>query len=484
MCLLLCHGMAEASAVDPDGFRSDDPVGTSDAVVQERPLSQLEPRTTAPGRQQAAPAVARPAPAAQPGQPQRVPAQTTPPSPAAAQPRAPGTSQPATPPPTTPSTPSAESLRAELDRSISEEMSSSTFSNQAGDLGSLSAISSGGMPQMIGDLGPLPSLNSVRLAAGSRGLPPPFPPPRPPGVPRPRGASVVVPSIRNIKVSEDQSPRPQDRVYGMFNYFQGVNDQVNQRLRAPIGYSQVYRYIGGFEKTFLDGDASIGFRQPIDVFSTNSALPKRFGNFGGTSTAVGDLEIILKYILLEDRQSGSLLSGGLDVTAPTGPGRFAGFNGFASPVHTTGFQPFLGYIVNSGNIYLHGFSILDVPANSQNVTLFYNDIGVGYFLRRPDPQSNVDQMISLIAPTFEVHINTPLNHRNPFNAFDLSATPDYVDLTYGINIGIYSRTLLTFAVCTPISSPKPFDFETMMFLNIFFGRSVRNPVQTPPVIGG
>ncbi len=201
---------------------------------------------------------------------------------------------------------------------------------------------------------------------------------------------MVVPSIRNIKISEDQSPRPQDRVYGMFNYFQGVNDQVNQRLRAPIGYTQVFRYIGGFEKTFMDGQGSIGFRQPIDVVTADSSLPKRFGNFGGTSTAVGDLEIIVKYILLQDRQSGSLLSGGLDVTAPTGPGRFAGFNEFASPTHTTYFQPFLGYIVNSGNIYLHGFSILDVPANSQNVTLIYNDIGVGYFLRRPDPNSNVE----------------------------------------------------------------------------------------------
>ena len=142
---------------------------------------------------------------------------------------------------------------------------------------------------------------------------------------------MVVPSIRNIKISEDQSPRPQDRVYCMFNYFQGVNDQVNQRLRAPIGYTQVFRYIGGFEKTFLDGQGSIGFRQPLDTVTANSSLPRQFGNFGGTSTAVGDLEIIVKYILLEDRQSGSLLSGGLDVTAPTGPGRFAGFNSVRQP---------------------------------------------------------------------------------------------------------------------------------------------------------
>src|SRR5262249_54780112 len=151
-----------------------------------------------------------------------------------------------------------ESLRADLERSLSEELSNSTFSNDPSSFGNISAASSGGLPQMIGDLGPLPALRALRLAAGTGGLPPPFPPPRPPGVPRPRGAAVVVPSIRNIKISEDQSPRPQDRVYAMFNYFQGVNDQVNQRLRAPIGYTQVFRYVGGFEKTFADGQGSIG----------------------------------------------------------------------------------------------------------------------------------------------------------------------------------------------------------------------------------
>ena len=66
---------------------------------------------------------------------------------------------------------------------------------------------------------------------------------------------MVIPSMRGVKISDNQSPRPQDRVYFSFNYFQGVNDQVNQKLQAPIGYTQVFRYIVGFEKTFFDGQA-------------------------------------------------------------------------------------------------------------------------------------------------------------------------------------------------------------------------------------
>jgi hypothetical protein len=295
---------------------------------------------------------------------------------------------------------------------------------------------------------------------------------------------MVIPAIRGIKISENQSPRPQDRVYFAFNYFQGVNDQANQRLQAPIGYTQVFRYIGGFEKTFLDGQGSIGLRVPIDTVTATSTVPRSLGNFGGTSTAVGDLSIIAKYILLENRQTGSLLSGGLAVSAPTGPGRFAGLSSFAASAHTTSVQPFLGYIVSAGNFYFHGFTAVDAPASVHDVTLMYNDIGVGYFLRRPDPGSGADRMISLIAPTFEVHITDPLNHRGAFNPKDPLGMADIVNLTYGLNIGIYNRALFTFGWVTPVSSPKPFDFETMAFMNIFFGGSMRSRPFTPPVVGG
>ncbi len=295
---------------------------------------------------------------------------------------------------------------------------------------------------------------------------------------------MVIPAVRGVKISENQSPRPQDRIYYSFNYFQGVNDQVNQRLQAPIGYTQIFRNIFGFEKTFLDGQGSLGLRMPLDTVTAASAVPKSFGNYGGTSTAVDNISIYAKYILLENRDNGNLLSGGMALGVPTGPGKFAGLNSFASITNTTSFQPFLGYIVNSGRFYLHGFTAIDVPANSQDVTLIYNDAGIGYFLRRPDPDSNVSTMISTIAPTFEVHVTDPLNHRNPYSRQDAVGMTDIVDLTYGLNIGIYSRTLLTFAVVTPVTSPKPFDFEAVVFLNFFFGAPRRPQAQVPPVVGG
>ena len=226
--------------------------------------------------------------------------------------------------------------------------SASAFSTQPGLYGSLEGFSSGGIPVMIGDLGAIPSLAFFQQGTGQSGLPSPFPPPRPPSVPRARGASMVIPSMRGVKISDNQSPRPQDRVYFSFNYFQGVNDQVNQKIQAPIGYTQVFRYIGGVEKTFFDGQGSIGIQAPLNSVTATSTVPKQFGNYGGTSTAVGDMSVYAKYILLEDRQTGNLLSGGLAICPPTGPGRFAGLNSFASITNTTSFQPFIGYIYTLG----------------------------------------------------------------------------------------------------------------------------------------
>ncbi len=493
LCLLLFGRPSEASWL----VRDDRLVELSGSVVdipaepqvpdQPNPGAGLAPRRPGSARaadQPGAQAPTRPGvPAgAQPTAPPRPPAPSpTMPQPAVSAPPA-GTAPPAGP--SAPSFARPPADRAELERAIQPDTSILPFSGQAGTFGSLEGFSTSGIPVMIGDLGPTSELRVFKQATGSGGLPGPCPPPKPPGVPGAKGASMVIPAVRGLKISENQSPRPQDRIYFSFNYFQGVNDAVNQKLQAPIGYTQVFRYIGGFEKTFLDGQGSIGIRAPLDSVTATSNVPPRFGNYGGTSTAVGDVGIYAKYILLEDRQSGNLLSGGLAISPPTGPGKFAGFNSFASITHTTTFQPFLGYIYNVNRFYIHGFTAIDVPANSQDVTLLYNDVGFGYFLIRPDPNSALDPLISMVAPTFEVHITDPLNHRGALNPRDPVGMTDIVNLTYGLSIGIYSKTLLTFGIVNPVTSPKPFDFEAMAFLNYFYGGPRRRQVQVPPVVGG
>ena len=70
------------------------------------------------------------------------------------------------------------------------------FGPSAPSLTGLSGFARGAIPQMIGDLGP------------GLSIPQPFPPTPPPTPPSPRRASALVPSVRGLKVSENQSPRP------------------------------------------------------------------------------------------------------------------------------------------------------------------------------------------------------------------------------------------------------------------------------------
>ena len=315
--------------------------------------------------------------------------------------------------------------------------------------------------QMLGDQPPI-----ARTLATILPKPPSPPNPNtPPAPPRfARGgayrAVAVLPSVRGFKIAENQSPAPMDRIYYSFNYYDDLNQQVNRQLGSKIDHLKAYREILGFEKTFLDGRASFGMRLPIDTLSTRSTLP----GFGGTTTSTGDLAAIFKYALIDDRDAGRLVSAGLLVSMPTGPRSFAGSNGIRSP-HNAALQPFLGFIQSYGDLYFQGFSAIDVPMNPNDVTFYYNDIGAGYYIYRAQ---DMRQLITAIAPTFEVHINTPLNHRDPYNIRDIAGSYDFVDLTFGTNFQIRKRGWLTLAFVEPVTGPRPFTIEAIVQFNLRF----------------
>ncbi|WP_165225091.1 hypothetical protein [Aquisphaera insulae] len=304
--------------------------------------------------------------------------------------------------------------------------------------------------------------------------------PQPPPVPGPRAASLFYPSMRGFKIAENMSPRPQNRFFFDFNYYNNVNDTINTNDRVPINHIQAYRYLFGWEQTFNDGKGSIGLRIPINNVTGDSNLAQGTGGTTRvnvpTSTAMGNLAIFTKYILEQNPRTGSLVSVGLAVTAPTGPGRFAGAP-WLFGLNTVTIQPFLGYIYNYNKWYFQGFSAFDFPASVQDVTLMYNDFGVGYYLfRSQDPGG----FLTAVAPTFEVHVNTPFTHRDWKNRFDIAGAPDVVNLTYGLNFQFYGAATLTTALITPVSSPQPFNSEFAMFLNFYYGRTRSTLPVTPP----
>jgi hypothetical protein len=250
------------------------------------------------------------------------------------------------------------------------------------------------------------------------------------------------------KITENESPRPQDRLFVTYNYF----SRVNGGSGIPgATQTDVHRAVMGFEKTLLDGNASIGLRVPFLQTDGDDSVRHH---------ALGDPSVIFKYALINDRQTGNVLSGGLVVTAPMGPN-------FLPPgvpnVHSTLLQPYLGAIYNVGDWYAQGFTSIMVPTDGRDVITWQNDVGVGYFLYRA---SQPGQLLTLIAPTLELHVTTPLNHRGG----DVQPIPgiDIVDFTAGVTLGLGRRSTLGLAVVTPLTGPKPFAVETQAYLNCRF----------------
>ena len=325
---------------------------------------------------------------------------------------------------------------------------------------------------MIGDRGPGVMLRQFPTPPTTPGTPN-----QPPPAPNPRVASAFVPSIRGLKIAENQSPRPQDRVFFTFDYFNNVNGALNRRFDAPVRDIQIYREIFGFEKTIFEGNGSIGFRLPLDTLTSKRTVPARFQGFGGQDTSLGDLGLFAKFIMAEDKATGSLISTGLAITAPTGPNSFAGAS-YLGGIHTTMIQPFLGYIWNRDRFYVHGFSAFEFPVDPAQASFMYNDVGAGYFLYRDDTGS---RFLTAIAPTFEAHVNSPLNHRDVYNIKDPSGSATVVNLTYGVNFEFNRQSVLTAGFVNPVTGPKPFDFEFLLLFNYRFGKTARRAL---PVISG
>ncbi len=219
---------------------------------------------------------------------------------------------------------------------------------------------------------------------------------------------------------------------------------------VALGSANLHQEVFGIEKTFLDGDASIGLRIPIVQIEGDSSL---------SSSDFGDLSIILKYALINDTKTGDVLSGGLVVTVPTGRD-ITLING--STLHPTLLQPFVGGIYNIDRFYVHGFSSLAVPTDVRDALLLFNDVGVGYTVYRNDP----DAFLSRVTPTFEVHVNTPLNHRGSQGQF--VAALDEIVLTSGLHLEFLGRLQLTGGVATPVTGPRPFAIEGFAHLNFRF----------------
>ena len=299
---------------------------------------------------------------------------------------------------------------------------------------------------------------------------------------------------RPVKIGENDSPIPIDRVFFSYNHFHNVFEfQEVPSPPAPPTSRQlpIDRYTLGFEKTFFGGDWSVEVRLPL---SGTVAAEGTFFAVGGGNW--GNLAVIVKNLLYADDVLA--IGAGLGIDTPTGSRAEANIGDALVNTRlvfendTVHLLPYFGGIWSPGDaFFLTGFLQVDVATggnevlvsqfssplqsagqfNSQN--LLYVDAGAGYWLC----QNPCAECITGVASVLELHYTTALNDSdailiergtttslisNPRNRFDV------LNLTAGLNFLLGELSNLRVAGVFPLGDSQDerfFDAEVQVQFN-------------------
>lgn len=303
--------------------------------------------------------------------------------------------------------------------------------------------------------------------------------------------------VGRLKLAENTSVLPQDRVYFGYQYFQGV----------PLNASgtNVNRYVPGFEKTFFNGNTSVEVRVP---FAGTLDSTQDVTNIGGTNTQLGNVTVFLKGLLYSTNTMA--VGGGLSITTPTANDQVMTQNGsefLRVKNQGTHLAPYLGVVFMPGRFFTQAYIQYDVDATGRSVymqntstgslakagnysdtSVLFLDWNVGYWIYR-----NPGSFITGIAPIFEVHYNQALGNADSVNngsinngnvttiLTDNNASYSIVNLTAGSHFVFGQRSTLTLAGVLPAtgSSNRGFNGEFQVLFNYYFGRL--NRYSTLPV---
>ena len=319
-----------------------------------------------------------------------------------------------------------------------------------------------GLGQPVDDLIRAPAsqiLGTPATGASSLAQLPPGTPVTPVGVLPPPGTRFdesLAPFVARVplftrgafKITENDTPRPTTRAYMSYSFY----DQVFKSFGGPgTPRATLHQQMFGLEYANTDRTFSVGVRLPYNQY----VAPGLFSN-----TGLGDLTLIGKAVLYEDRCSGSLFSGGLAITVPTGELPFASTTTGDNPRGTL-IQPWLGHIVTRGDWFTQGFNAIVIPTDADDVTFLSNDMSFGYFARRAP-----GEFLSAVVPVVESHTNVPLNRvgtRTEPVGFVTTVT-----ILGGVQMFFRDRVGLGFAAGAPVTGPRPFSLQSTVALNAWF----------------
>lgn len=285
-------------------------------------------------------------------------------------------------------------------------------------------------------------------------------------------------SLGIMKLAENSSPRPVDRVFFNYNFYNDV-----------LALGDVNRYTPGFEKTFFNGQTSIDVRFPflgqldrITLFETGDVADTRFG----------DITATFKAILLQGRTG--LISGGFAVSAPT-----------ADDIHLTlldgtdvlrvhhrsvHVMPFVALLMAPSNrCFWQLFVQADFVTNGdpvwadptgqnlrpigryQDANLLFADFNFGYWMY----QSPFRRGLTGIAPMLELHYTGTLNDTDLVAGSGLGVRSytrrfDYLNLTAAVNFMFNDCLSVRPGFVIPLrdGDDQPFDYEAAVQANLYF----------------
>jgi hypothetical protein len=293
-------------------------------------------------------------------------------------------------------------------------------------------------------------------------------------------------SVGRVKIAENNSPIPRDRVFHNYSFFNNV----------PLTSTgvDVNRFVPGFEKTFCGGIGSIELRFPFA-----STLDSEIVAGGAAATdevEFGNISIPLKVLLFQN--DCVALAAGLQVSLPTADDtvvRLAdGTQLLRIQNESFHWMPYLGLLLTPNDrLFMQGFVQVDADSEGSPVLVsnfttglvpvgrlddaqfLYVDLGVGYWLHR----SHCPRGLTGIAPTLELHINRSLDDPGVLqtgslvvNTFDNRL--DSTNLVVGTMFEWNQNTSLTFGYAVPLSDDdRQFDGELRVLFNHRFGPQTR-----------
>lgn len=302
-----------------------------------------------------------------------------------------------------------------------------------------------------------------------------------------------------IKLTENMSPIPRDRIYMNYSYFANANFYP---ARADVN-----RWVPGYEMTFLDGTTSWEIRTPFAAtLAAEQVLTPSSGITQYRDIEFGNMSVIFKTFLWQ--ADTWAITGGVQTMVPTAANStIIGTNQFGQTLEqifvaneSVHVMPFVGSVwapnerafsqillqidrdVNGNPAYVNNLQQVGISGRQLVYagrvfypTFMYLSFSTGYWIYKNDRAR-----FTGFSPIMELHVNQAFGDFPPvvYDTWVLGQNPGVISVTnalIGCNFEWGKRSTLTFAYCTPLSAglDRYFDGEFRALYNLRFGRQNR-----------